>query len=105
MTKRLFANAALAAGLAALALTASLSAASARGRYDQRMPLTPDDAAYHWITVDSIYGAPDGVVSAPVRPGPRGFQVRLPGGAWVYCAENCYETLRRETVDFWHFGP
>jgi hypothetical protein len=28
--------------------------------------------------------------------------VRLPGGTWLECGLSCHDTLRRETVDFWH---
>lgn len=40
-------------------------------------------------------------VAAPVRAGPLGYQVRLPGGSWVYCEYSCEFTLRRHTVEFW----
>lgn len=52
------------------------------------------------VTAESRYGT--GVVSGPVRRGPRGhLEVRLPGGTWMECGRSCRETLRRETVDFW----
>ena len=55
---------------------------------------------YAWITVESRYGTQ--TVSGPVRAGPSGrLEVRLPGGTWIECGQNCRETLRRETVDFW----
>jgi len=60
----------------------------------------PDDGAYPHITVTSQYD-PTQSVSAPVRRLPKGDQVRLPGGAWVWCGINCYHTLRNATVDFW----
>jgi len=44
---------------------------------------------------------PSETISAPVRRGPRGDEVRLPGGTWVPCSFNCYFTLRNATVDFW----
>jgi hypothetical protein len=57
-------------------------------------------AAYPHITVQSdLY--PTETISAPVRPGPRGDEVRLPGGTWVPCGFNCYFTLRNATIDFW----
>ncbi len=40
-------------------------------------------------------------VAAPVRIAPLGYQVRLPGGTWVYCEYSCEYTLRRNTVEFW----
>jgi hypothetical protein len=60
----------------------------------------PDDAAYPHITVTSQYD-PTQSVTAPVRRLPKGDQVRLPGGTWVWCGINCYHTLRNATVDFW----
>jgi hypothetical protein len=42
-----------------------------------------------------------GCVSGPVRRGPYGPEVRLPGGTWYGCAGDCRDTLRAETVDFW----
>lgn len=40
-------------------------------------------------------------VTAPVRAGRWGQEVRLPGGSWIDCRGDCRETLRMETVDFW----
>jgi hypothetical protein len=58
------------------------------------------DPAYPQITVQSeLY--PSETISAPVRSGPRGDEVRLPGGTWVPCGFNCYFTLRNATIDFW----
>jgi hypothetical protein len=58
------------------------------------------DPAYPHITVQSeLY--PSETISAPVRSGPRGDEVRLPGGTWVPCGFNCYFTLRNATIDFW----
>lgn len=60
----------------------------------------PVDPAYPHITVQSdLY--PSENISAPVRRGPRGDEVRLPGGTWVPCSFNCYFTLRNATIDFW----
>jgi len=57
------------------------------------------DPAYPHITVQSeLY--PSETISAPVRSGPRGDVVRLPGGTWVPCGFNCYFTLRNATIDF-----
>ncbi len=52
-----------------------------------------------WTTAHSRFG--NGSVSAPVRPGPRGLEVRLPGGTWIDCGRSCSNTLRMQTVDFW----
>lgn len=57
-----------------------------------------------WVEAHSRWG--NGSVSAPVRSGRHGWQVRLPGGTWVDCARSCSDTLRRQTVDFWEAnGP
>jgi hypothetical protein len=58
------------------------------------------DPAYPHITVQSDLH-PSETISAPVRSGPRGDEVRLPGGTWVPCGFNCYFTLRNATIDFW----
>lgn len=61
-----------------------------------------------YVTAYSRYG--NGEVRAPVRAGQFGYQVKLPGGPWLYCENNslifgrnrpCSETLRRQTLDFW----
>lgn len=61
-----------------------------------------------YVTAYSRYG--NGVVNAPVRPAQFGYQVKLPGGPWLYCENTslfsdrnrpCSETLRRQTLDFW----
>ncbi|GBE42716.1 hypothetical protein BMS3Bbin10_00779 [bacterium BMS3Bbin10] len=86
------------AAIAALAVTAvfvSFSASMA-GPY----------AGY--VTAYSRYG--NGIVRAPVRAAQFGYQVKLPGGPWLYCERSsllfdrnrpCSETLRRQTLDFW----
>ena len=51
------------------------------------------------VVAESQFG--NGFVAGPVRTGRNGLEVRLPGGTWVECANNCSETLRLETVDFW----
>lgn len=40
-------------------------------------------------------------VVAPVRRGPVGDQVLVPGGAWHDCEISCEYTLRRVYLDFW----
>ncbi|MGE5511527.1 MAG: hypothetical protein ACM31O_09810 [Bacteroidota bacterium] len=52
-----------------------------------------------YVVAESRWG--NGTVSGPVRRGPVGWQVRLPGGNWVDCVRSCSETLRLKTVDFW----
>jgi hypothetical protein len=60
----------------------------------------PEDAAYPHITVPTEYD-PSETATGAVRHGPRGDEVRLPGGTWVPCGFNCFFTLRNATVDFW----
>jgi len=60
----------------------------------------PADTAYPHITSQSEYHPAD-IATGAVRRGPRGDEVRLPGGTWVPCSFNCYFTLRNATVDFW----
>ena len=52
-----------------------------------------------YVIAQSRYG--NGTVTGPVRKGPKGLQVRTPGGNWYYCRASCSETLRAETVDQW----
>lgn len=65
-----------------------------------------------YVTAYSDYG--NGQVSAPVRHAQFGYQVKLPGGPWIYCEKNslfisrlleyaspCSDTLRRQSIDFW----
>ncbi|MDA7946476.1 MAG: hypothetical protein MPJ78_03275 [Hyphomicrobiaceae bacterium] len=65
-----------------------------------------------YVTAYSDYG--NGQVSAPVRHAQFGYQVKLPGGPWIYCQRNslfiarifkyespCADTLRRQSIDFW----
>jgi hypothetical protein len=42
----------------------------------------------------------NGTMQGQVRHARLGWEVRLPGGRWVYCRRSCSETLRVETVDF-----
>ncbi|MEM8744719.1 MAG: hypothetical protein AAGF14_08815 [Pseudomonadota bacterium] len=64
------------------------------------------------VTAYSDYG--NGQVTAPVRRAEFGYQVKLPGGPWIYCQRNslfiarileyaspCSDTLRRQSLDFW----
>ena len=55
---------------------------------------------YRYITAQSKYN--NGTISAPVRPAQYGWQVKLPGGAWIYCELNCFQTLRDQTIDFYN---
>ena len=84
---------ALALGAAAMLTVLGAPAGADRAR-------RPIDPTYPHITVQSdLY--PSQTISAPVRRGPRGDEVMLPGGTWVPCGFNCYFTLRNATVDFW----
>jgi hypothetical protein len=80
----------VAATALALAVAASPSAAGSDAAFK----------SYPQITVPSQYD-PSTTISAPVRHLPQGDQVRLPGGAWVWCEINCFHTLRNATIDFW----
>ncbi len=50
------------------------------------------------VVACSHYGK--GCVSGPVRRGPVGLEVRMPGGTWIGCKRNCTRTLREEALDF-----
>jgi hypothetical protein len=79
------------AGIGACVILASLAdvASAAKRR----------DGGYRWITVESRYGPQR--ISAPIRRDRFDHQVRLPGGTWIDCKQDCRQTLREETVDFW----
>jgi hypothetical protein len=83
------------AAMAAFALAAYAGLALQAEAQSRRAP----GPGYGWVTAESRYGPQ--TITAPVRQGPHGLQVRLPGGTWVDCGRSCRETLRRETVDFW----
>ena len=72
----------LAAGLLATAITA-----------------TPTPADAKSVTACSRFG--HGCITAPTRQGRFGLEVRLKGGTWISCKQDCPSTLRDETVDFW----
>jgi hypothetical protein len=55
--------------------------------------------ADNYVVAHSEFG--NGTVVGRIRPTSKGWQVQLPGGAWVYCARSCKHTLRLKTVDFW----
>ena len=75
---------------ALLSAGVSATAASATGRWRAG----PEG---NYATAVSRFG--NGSVSGPVRATNVGYQVRLPGGTWVYCRTSCSETLRVQTVD------
>lgn len=88
-------------GKSLLAVTALASVAlaiatttQARDRYADEEP-----GVYRYVYAEETFGGSR--VSAPVREGEFGDQVRVPGGNWVNCEVSCEYTLRRLTVDFW----
>lgn len=90
-----------AARIIAMALGASAFVVAVAGPASaERWRRAPADTAYPHITSQSEY-YPSDTVTGAVRRGPRGDEVRLPGGTWVPCGFNCYFTLRNATVDFW----
>ena len=91
MNFKKYAGFALAVMVGAALLVGWTHAGQAGGKYGAR--------GYSYITVQSKYG--NGTISAPVRSAQYGWQVRLPGGVWIYCELNCFQTLRDETVDFY----
>lgn len=52
-----------------------------------------------YVIAESRFG--NGTIEGAIRPGPHGWQVRLPRGTWINCVRACSDTLRRQTVDFW----
>lgn len=54
---------------------------------------------YRYVRAESFYRFRS--VVAPVRRGPVGDQVLVPGGAWHDCEITCEYTLRRVYLDFW----
>lgn len=92
-TSRSLSAALVTAGLALAAVSVTADAQSPRGGYRGG----PGETA--WTTAHSRFG--NGSISAPVRHGSRGLEVRLPGGTWIDCGRSCSNTLRTQTVDFW----
>jgi len=80
---------------AALLLTGVLTALALPAAAQRGRPYA--DGGY--VVAESWWGK--GTVSGPVRRGPVGWQVRLPGGTWIDCVRSCAQTLRQQTVDFW----
>lgn len=54
-------------------------------------------------TVTAVSLANRATITAPVRSSRWGQEVRLPGGTWIDCQQDCRETLRNNTVDFWEW--
>lgn len=56
---------------------------------------------FGYVTAESRYSSE--TITAPVRVTEQGRrEVRLPGGTWIECRRSCSNTLRQETIDFWH---
>ncbi len=77
-------------GIAAVAQTAELS-----GRPE---PGAGCCEPYRTVYAEFWYG--DRKVVAPVRHGPAGDEVLLPGEIWVPCQLSCEHTLRKQTLDY-----
>jgi hypothetical protein len=61
----------------------------------------PREPAFGYVTAESRYSSE--TITAPVRTSAHGRrEVRLPGGTWIECRRSCANTLRQETIDFWH---
>jgi len=82
----------LAISTAVFAINTTAEARSRRG---------PAEPAVGYVTAESRYGPQ--TITAPVRISALGRrEVRLPGGTWIECRQSCSNTLRQETIDFWH---
>ena len=93
-------GAGLVLGLALTAMPALVATATAAGDgYEGGRHAAP-----RYVVAESHWGR--GTITGAVRPGPHGYQVRLPRGTWIDCVRSCSDTLRRATVDFWqNNGP
>lgn len=80
--------------VAALVSFSFAATAQAGDRYVDEEP-----GVYRYVYAEETFGGDR--VSAPVREGEFGDQVRIPGGNWVNCEISCEYTLRKLTVDFW----
>ena len=79
------------AGLAAVGIGVVFVASDARAQ--------PRSSGSETITVKSWYGSKS--ITAPIRNGQQGREVRLPGGTWISCEADCKTTLREQSIDFW----
>lgn len=80
-------------------LTATADAGACKSRHCAAKRYSDEPGVYRYVTAEKTMGTAR--VTAPVRPGRWGDEVRLPGGTWVDCGRSCENTLRHETVDFW----
>ena len=76
------------AGLATIMSATSLAEAQPRR-----------DSRDGYVQTCSRYG--HGCTSAPIRRGTFDFELRMPGGTWVSCRQDCKTALREEVLDFW----
>jgi len=53
-----------------------------------------------YVTAEGSTGK---TITAPVRMGPRGYQVLVPKHGWAYCEYKCSYTLRKYYLDFWDY--
>ncbi|MEE9587717.1 MAG: hypothetical protein V3V97_06830 [Hyphomicrobiaceae bacterium] len=58
------------------------------------------DGTVGYVTAESARGE---TVTAPVRMGPRGYQVLVPKHGWAYCEYKCSYTLRKYYLEFWEY--
>jgi hypothetical protein len=80
-------------GVAAVAHTAEIS--------NKPASIAPSQGCcepYRYVYAEFWYG--DRKVVAPVRHGPVGDEVMLPGEIWVPCQFSCEYTLRKQTLDY-----
>ena len=80
-------------GVAAVAHTAEIS--------NKPASIAPSQGCcepYRYVYAEFWYG--DRKVVAPVRHGPVGDEVMLPGEIWVPCQLSCEYTLRKQTLDY-----
>lgn len=63
-------------------------------------PVTPREVREGKVTACSSYGS--NCYTAKLVRSPVGWKMRLKGGTLIHCGATCRDTLRIETVDFWH---
>lgn len=80
-------------------LASTADAGACKSRHCAAKRYSDEPGVYRYVTAEKTMGTAR--VTAPVRPGRWGDEVRLPGGTWVDCGRSCENTLRHETVDFW----
>jgi len=86
----------IAAGLFGIAAAAGAAEISNRPR--SSAPGQDCCEPYRTVYAEFWYGARK--VVGPVRHGPAGDEVLLPGGIWVACELSCEYTLRKQTLEY-----